>query len=147
MERGSTRSGRRGGLLSASAANPGKPTAATKAIPTMNSSSIIIRDAGLSCGLNIDEPSFAKMCQGCLVWEALADIPLKRRTACYAEPYFTFSKRESNNYGSTKQHVRQGPWYQLMRTPIVLPDLGGGPVRLSVWFADIGDMVFEGDRL
>jgi pyruvate/2-oxoglutarate dehydrogenase complex dihydrolipoamide acyltransferase (E2) component len=34
-----------------------------------------------------------------------------------------------------------------MSTPIILPDLGTGPVRLSVWFADIGDLVYEGDRL
>jgi pyruvate/2-oxoglutarate dehydrogenase complex dihydrolipoamide acyltransferase (E2) component len=34
-----------------------------------------------------------------------------------------------------------------MSTPIILPDLGTGPVRLSVWFADVGDMVYEGDRL
>jgi pyruvate/2-oxoglutarate dehydrogenase complex dihydrolipoamide acyltransferase (E2) component len=32
-------------------------------------------------------------------------------------------------------------------TPIVLPDLGIQPVRLSVWFADPGDEVYEGDRL
>ena len=34
-----------------------------------------------------------------------------------------------------------------MSTPIILPDLGAGPVRVSVWFADIGDLVYEGDRL
>ena len=34
-----------------------------------------------------------------------------------------------------------------MRTEIRLPDLGAVPVVLSVWFADPGDMVFEGDRL
>jgi pyruvate/2-oxoglutarate dehydrogenase complex dihydrolipoamide acyltransferase (E2) component len=34
-----------------------------------------------------------------------------------------------------------------MRAPIILPDLGGSAVRLSVWFADVGDLVFEGDRL
>ncbi len=34
-----------------------------------------------------------------------------------------------------------------MRTPIVLPDLGAAPVRLSVWFSTPGDVVFEGDRL
>ncbi|HTU20869.1 MAG TPA: hypothetical protein VMG10_22645 [Gemmataceae bacterium] len=34
-----------------------------------------------------------------------------------------------------------------MRTPIVLPELGAAPVRLSLWFAAPGDVVFEGDRL
>jgi pyruvate/2-oxoglutarate dehydrogenase complex dihydrolipoamide acyltransferase (E2) component len=34
-----------------------------------------------------------------------------------------------------------------MRQPILLPDLGAAPVRLSVWFADLGDEVYEGDRL
>jgi pyruvate/2-oxoglutarate dehydrogenase complex dihydrolipoamide acyltransferase (E2) component len=34
-----------------------------------------------------------------------------------------------------------------MRAVIVLPDLGARPVRLSAWFADSGDEVFEGDRL
>lgn len=34
-----------------------------------------------------------------------------------------------------------------MRTPVVLPELGACPIRLSVWFADLGDEVFEGDRL
>jgi pyruvate/2-oxoglutarate dehydrogenase complex dihydrolipoamide acyltransferase (E2) component len=34
-----------------------------------------------------------------------------------------------------------------MRTPIVLPELGAAPVRLSLWFAAPGDAIFEGDRL
>jgi pyruvate/2-oxoglutarate dehydrogenase complex dihydrolipoamide acyltransferase (E2) component len=34
-----------------------------------------------------------------------------------------------------------------MRTPVVLPDVGAAPVRLSLWFADPGDLIFEGDRL
>ena len=34
-----------------------------------------------------------------------------------------------------------------MRTEIILPELGAGPVTLSVWFADLGDPVYEGDRL
>ena len=36
-----------------------------------------------------------------------------------------------------------------MSTPreIVLPELGAAPVWLSAWFADVGDAVFEGDRL
>jgi pyruvate/2-oxoglutarate dehydrogenase complex dihydrolipoamide acyltransferase (E2) component len=34
-----------------------------------------------------------------------------------------------------------------MQAPILLPELGISPVVLSVWFADPGDAVFEGDRL
>jgi pyruvate/2-oxoglutarate dehydrogenase complex dihydrolipoamide acyltransferase (E2) component len=34
-----------------------------------------------------------------------------------------------------------------MQTAIVLPELGAAPVVLSVWFADTGDLVYEGDRL
>jgi 2-oxoglutarate dehydrogenase E2 component (dihydrolipoamide succinyltransferase)/2-oxoisovalerate dehydrogenase E2 component (dihydrolipoyl transacylase) len=34
-----------------------------------------------------------------------------------------------------------------MRRLILLPDLGAAPVRLSVWYADPGDAVYEGDRL
>jgi pyruvate/2-oxoglutarate dehydrogenase complex dihydrolipoamide acyltransferase (E2) component len=34
-----------------------------------------------------------------------------------------------------------------MRTPLVLPDVGAGPVQLSLWLAEAGDTVFEGDRL
>ncbi len=34
-----------------------------------------------------------------------------------------------------------------MRTPVVLPDVGAAPVRLSLWFSALGDTVFEGDRL
>ena len=34
-----------------------------------------------------------------------------------------------------------------MQTPILLPELGASPVVLSVWFADAGDEVYEGDRL
>ena len=33
------------------------------------------------------------------------------------------------------------------RVPVVLPDLGVEPARLSVWFAEPGDTVYEGDRL
>jgi pyruvate/2-oxoglutarate dehydrogenase complex dihydrolipoamide acyltransferase (E2) component len=33
------------------------------------------------------------------------------------------------------------------RVPVVLPDLGAAPVRVSVWLADLGDAVYEGDRL
>jgi pyruvate/2-oxoglutarate dehydrogenase complex dihydrolipoamide acyltransferase (E2) component len=34
-----------------------------------------------------------------------------------------------------------------MQTKIILPELDVGPVVLSVWFADPGETVFEGDRL
>jgi pyruvate/2-oxoglutarate dehydrogenase complex dihydrolipoamide acyltransferase (E2) component len=34
-----------------------------------------------------------------------------------------------------------------MQANIVLPELGAGPVVLSAWFADVGDAVYEGDRL
>ena len=34
-----------------------------------------------------------------------------------------------------------------MQVPIVLPELDAIPVRLSVWFADAGDAVYDGDRL
>ena len=34
-----------------------------------------------------------------------------------------------------------------MQAEIRLPDLGTRPVVLSVWFADAGESVFEGDRL
>jgi pyruvate/2-oxoglutarate dehydrogenase complex dihydrolipoamide acyltransferase (E2) component len=34
-----------------------------------------------------------------------------------------------------------------MPTPIILPELGTEAVRLSVWFVDPGDLVYEGDRV
>jgi pyruvate/2-oxoglutarate dehydrogenase complex dihydrolipoamide acyltransferase (E2) component len=34
-----------------------------------------------------------------------------------------------------------------MQAPIILPEIGAAFARLSVWFADAGDRVFEGDRL
>lgn len=34
-----------------------------------------------------------------------------------------------------------------MRAEIILPELGVVPVVLSSWFADTGDVVYEGDRL
>lgn len=34
-----------------------------------------------------------------------------------------------------------------MRADIILPELGATPIVLSLWFADPGDLVFEGDRL
>jgi pyruvate/2-oxoglutarate dehydrogenase complex dihydrolipoamide acyltransferase (E2) component len=34
-----------------------------------------------------------------------------------------------------------------MRKAILLPEVGAAPAVLSVWFADPGEAVFEGDRL
>jgi pyruvate/2-oxoglutarate dehydrogenase complex dihydrolipoamide acyltransferase (E2) component len=34
-----------------------------------------------------------------------------------------------------------------MRTEILLPELGADPAVVSVWFADPGEAVYEGDRL
>jgi pyruvate/2-oxoglutarate dehydrogenase complex dihydrolipoamide acyltransferase (E2) component len=37
-----------------------------------------------------------------------------------------------------------------MQAAIILPELGADPeepMRLSVWVADLGDLVYEGDRL
>ena len=34
-----------------------------------------------------------------------------------------------------------------MRAEILLPELGASPAVVSVWFADAGDIVYEGDRL
>lgn len=34
-----------------------------------------------------------------------------------------------------------------MRTEVRLPELGAGPAVLSVWFAEVGEEVFEGERL
>jgi pyruvate/2-oxoglutarate dehydrogenase complex dihydrolipoamide acyltransferase (E2) component len=34
-----------------------------------------------------------------------------------------------------------------MRAAIILPELGAAPVVLSLWLADPGDEVYEGDRL
>lgn len=33
------------------------------------------------------------------------------------------------------------------KAPVVLPEIGAGPVELSVWFAEPGESVYEGDRL
>src|SRR5262249_27846475 len=38
-------------------------------------------------------------------------------------------------------------WFTSMQVPVVLPDLGAAPVTLSLWYADLGERVFEGDRL
>jgi pyruvate/2-oxoglutarate dehydrogenase complex dihydrolipoamide acyltransferase (E2) component len=38
-------------------------------------------------------------------------------------------------------------WYTSMRAEIVLPEFGAAPVVVSVWFADPGEAVYEGDRL
>lgn len=34
-----------------------------------------------------------------------------------------------------------------MQVEVVLPELGAGPVWLSAWFAEVGEQVYEGDRL
>jgi pyruvate/2-oxoglutarate dehydrogenase complex dihydrolipoamide acyltransferase (E2) component len=34
-----------------------------------------------------------------------------------------------------------------MHAHILLPELGAAPLVLSVWFADVGDYVYEGDGL
>ncbi len=34
-----------------------------------------------------------------------------------------------------------------MRVEIVLPEIGAGPVVLSLWFVDPGDVIYEGDRV
>ena len=34
-----------------------------------------------------------------------------------------------------------------MRAEILLPDLQAGPATLCTWFAEVGERVFEGDRL
>lgn len=34
-----------------------------------------------------------------------------------------------------------------MQAAIILPELGAAPAVLSVWFAEPGDEVYEGDRL
>ncbi len=34
-----------------------------------------------------------------------------------------------------------------MQREIILPDLGAAPIVLSIWFADLGDLVYQGDRL
>lgn len=35
----------------------------------------------------------------------------------------------------------------MTHTSIILPDLGAPRAWLSVWFADTGEMIYEGDRL
>jgi pyruvate/2-oxoglutarate dehydrogenase complex dihydrolipoamide acyltransferase (E2) component len=34
-----------------------------------------------------------------------------------------------------------------MQTPVHLPDLGAAMIRVSLWYVDAGDLVYEGDRL
>ena len=34
-----------------------------------------------------------------------------------------------------------------MRASVVMPEVGSQPARMSVWFADPGELVYEGDRL
>jgi pyruvate/2-oxoglutarate dehydrogenase complex dihydrolipoamide acyltransferase (E2) component len=35
----------------------------------------------------------------------------------------------------------------MTRVPVLLPELGAAEVRLSLWFAAVGDAVREGERL
>lgn len=35
----------------------------------------------------------------------------------------------------------------MTNTEVILPELGAAPAALSVWFAETGDQVYEGDRL
>jgi pyruvate/2-oxoglutarate dehydrogenase complex dihydrolipoamide acyltransferase (E2) component len=41
----------------------------------------------------------------------------------------------------------QMKWFPIMPIPILLPDLGSLPAKVSLWFAQPGDHVFEGDRI
>jgi pyruvate/2-oxoglutarate dehydrogenase complex dihydrolipoamide acyltransferase (E2) component len=34
-----------------------------------------------------------------------------------------------------------------MKADIILPDLGASPAVLSIWFAEPGEAIFEGERL
>jgi pyruvate/2-oxoglutarate dehydrogenase complex dihydrolipoamide acyltransferase (E2) component len=34
-----------------------------------------------------------------------------------------------------------------MRIPVILPDLGAGPVRFGLWLVELGDPVYQGDRV
>ena len=34
-----------------------------------------------------------------------------------------------------------------MGSPILMPDLGGGPIHLSSWLVHPGEHVYEGDRI
>ena len=39
-------------------------------------------------------------------------------------------------------------WFPLMpRVPIIVPDLGSDRIRLSLWYVQAGDRVYEGDRV
>jgi pyruvate/2-oxoglutarate dehydrogenase complex dihydrolipoamide acyltransferase (E2) component len=38
-------------------------------------------------------------------------------------------------------------WWCHVTTPIILPDLGVGPLTLSVWFVEPGDPVLQGERV
>jgi pyruvate/2-oxoglutarate dehydrogenase complex dihydrolipoamide acyltransferase (E2) component len=44
------------------------------------------------------------------------------------------------------EHTTEPPDRQ-NRVPVVLPDLGVPAAKLSVWFAEPGDQVYEGERL
>jgi pyruvate/2-oxoglutarate dehydrogenase complex dihydrolipoamide acyltransferase (E2) component len=38
-------------------------------------------------------------------------------------------------------------WSMFMQAEVLLPEFGAVPAVLSVWFAEVGDVVYEGDRL
>jgi pyruvate/2-oxoglutarate dehydrogenase complex dihydrolipoamide acyltransferase (E2) component len=38
-------------------------------------------------------------------------------------------------------------WSTSMQAPVHLPDIGADVVWLSVWYVEVGERVFEGDRL
>ena len=38
-------------------------------------------------------------------------------------------------------------WYLLMPTSIILPELGIDPITLSIWYADVGDPILEGEKV
>jgi pyruvate/2-oxoglutarate dehydrogenase complex dihydrolipoamide acyltransferase (E2) component len=38
-------------------------------------------------------------------------------------------------------------WWCRVTTSIIMPDLGVGPVSLSVWFVEPGDSVLQGERV
>jgi pyruvate/2-oxoglutarate dehydrogenase complex dihydrolipoamide acyltransferase (E2) component len=38
-------------------------------------------------------------------------------------------------------------WWTAMLIPVHLPELGAAPARLSLWYVEPGETVYEGDRL
>src|SRR5262245_24808948 len=43
--------------------------------------------------------------------------------------------------------IMQTRWCMYVQTCVLLPDIRAAPVKLSLWYADVGEHVFEGDRL